>query len=178
MRTWLAVLALAACNSISGTGKYTVCSDDTCRDPDGGAGGSGSSGTSGSSGAPDAGGGDGAVACDPPGSPVPSCSQGELSQNIFSAPTDARIIKVPSSDQEAPYQPNCMMIRSGQSVTWQGNLTFHPLIPRENSSPNNPIVATPSGVTEVTYAFPCAGTFNFSCRTHMDFMLGTVQVIP
>jgi plastocyanin len=181
MRVWhllATVLIVAACNSIAGTGKYTLCPDETCGGSSGGgggdAGGGSSSGTSGTSG------GDGApVQCAPPsGTAIPKCSVGELSQNIHTAADDPRLIRAPADDKEAPYTPNCMMIRAGQSVTWQGDLRDHPLTDREDSDEPNPIRPTSVDATSVTYTFPCPGDYNFSCRNHRDSMLGTIRVLP
>jgi plastocyanin len=182
MRWWhlLATGAvIAACNSIAGTGKYTLCPDETCGSS-GSSGGvsDGGAGDGSSSGGQDASGDGATVQCPPTGSAIPKCSLGELSQSIHTAPDDPRLIRAPSDNKEAPYVPNCMMIRAGQSVTWQGDLRDHPLTDREDSDEPNPSRPTSVDATTVTYTFPCPGDFNFSCRNHRDTMLGTIRVLP
>ncbi|CAN5849577.1 hypothetical protein BH11MYX4_BH11MYX4_51680 [soil metagenome] len=162
----------AACNAITGTGKYDLvdCVGDAC---DGGT-------RADAPGTGDGGGGDSSTtnpACTGGGVAIPACSEGALGRSIHTAPEDPRLITVPSGDQEAPYDPNCMMIRAGQTVTWRGNLGRHPLIQREDSTLPNPIPTFASG-TEGAVTFPCPGDYNFSCRNHKDSMLGTIRVLP
>lgn len=108
---------------------------------------------------------------------VPKCSPSELAAEDETAPASPRIIQVPNGDQEAPYVPNCMTIKVGQSVTWRGKLSAHPLIAREDSTIDTPIQTVVSG-TEASFQFDCPGDFNFSCRNHGDMMLGTIHVVP
>lgn len=112
-----------------------------------------------------------------PGAVVPKCTAAELAAENETAPSSPRLILVPNGDQEAPYQPNCMTIKVGQSVTWRGKLSAHPLIPREESTIDTPIQTVVSG-TEAKFQFDCPGDFNFSCRNHADMMLGTIHVVP
>lgn len=166
---------LAACNALTGTDKYVVedCVGEQCRDAAAVDGGKPATA--------DDGGSDGSTVgttCPATTSPViAKCSEGELGRSIHTAPDDLRVIAVPNGDKEAPLDPNCMMIRAGQSVTWRGNLGFHPIIQREDSTLPNPIPTLASG-TEATVAFPCPGDYNFSCRNHRDSMLGTIRVLP
>jgi plastocyanin len=156
-------LALAGCNGLIGVDKYVLDEAGAAVD---GAGAESDT--------------DGGAACVPTTTTtvIPQCSEVELGAQDHTAAADARLIRAPSDEKEGPYVPNCMTIRVGQSVTWTGNLTFHPLIPRENSTSPNPIETTPSGITTVQYTFPCPGDFNFSCKNHRDAMLGTVRVLP
>jgi plastocyanin len=169
----IALLAIvASCNSITGTGKYTI-------EDDAGSDGGSSGASSGSSGASSGSSGDANVQCQTGGAAFPQCSQSTLETNNRTQPGDARIIKVPGGDQEAPYEPNCMMVKVGQTVTWQGNLDKHPLIPRDESSTlPNPIPSSSAGMTSITATFPCTGFYNFSCSIHHDAMLGTIWVVP
>ena len=111
------------------------------------------------------------------GTVVQQCSDTELARNDRSATTDLREIVFPDGDREAPYTPNCMIIRAGQTVTWRGNFGAHPLIARDRSTLPNPIPTIERGV-EAGVQFSCPGYYNFSCRNHGDFMLGTIQVVP
>src|SRR5262249_41285367 len=156
-----------ACNGLTGVEKYVLDNGD------GGAssGGDGSLAEASSS--------ETSATCPATTTPViPKCTSSELAQDVQTGPGDARVIKAPSGDQEAPYDPNCMTIRVGQTVTWTGNLKSHPVIPREDSTLPNPIITSGSGVTAWPITFDCPGDFNFSCRNHQDLMLGTIRVIP
>lgn len=70
--------------------------------------------------------------------------------------------------------PNrCMKIKAGQTVTWDGDLTQHPLGPNGGDTPNPVSNVDMSG--KVT--FPNAGTFGFKCEVH-PAMIGAIQVVP
>ncbi len=80
------------------------------------------------------------------------------------------------------YSPPCMLIAAGQSVTFSGSFSSHPLRPgvapssSGTGSPNNPIPATSSG-NSLTVAFPTPGTYPFYCALHQAMgMIGAVQV--
>jgi plastocyanin len=88
------------------------------------------------------------------------------------------VILLPWDDSRGPYQPNCMTVRSGQSVTWRGRLEDHPLEPRDGSSPGNPIPTITRDVGSVLVTFPCPGDFNFGCTKHGGAMAGTIRVVP
>ena len=157
---------VGACNAITDTGKYYLVDEAGASDAQGGADGGGAEGP-----LPN-------PACASSGpAPIPKCSEGALGQSIHTAPEDPRVIGIPTDDKEAPFDPNCMIIKAGQKVTWRGNLSFHPLIQREDSTLPNPISTVQSG-TETSVLFACQGDFNFSCRNHRDSMLGTIRVVP
>jgi plastocyanin len=176
MRRWLllAVCALACgCNSVTGIDKYVVDlvdSGKSASSTDGGSAADGSTTT------------DGAATCNyiNGGPVVPDCSDGDLAKENHTAPGDPRVIQAPSGDSESPFVPDCMTIKAGQSVTFRGKLTSHPVIPRERSTLPNPIFPSDptTNPTEVTYAFPCPGDYNFACKNHKDQMLGTIRVVP
>jgi plastocyanin len=168
VRTFVVFATLAACNSITGTGKYSI--DDDAGSHTTSSGSTGSSGASGT--------GANAECQTDAGNAFPQCSLIELENNIRVLAGDSRIIKAPGGDQEAPYVPNCMKIKVGQTVTWQGNLDRHPLMPRENSAEPNPIPTSNPGDTTISATFPCPGFYNFSCSKHQDSMLGTIWVVP
>jgi plastocyanin len=159
-------LLCGACNGLTGVGKYVLDGDDA---------GTVAQDAS----APNESGVGGGPSCPVTTSAViAKCSDAELAAELHTDPADPRLIRAPSDDKEAPFVPNCVTIKAGQTVTWTGDLTAHPLIPREDSTVPNPILPTGSGVTQATATFLCPGDFNFSCRVHRDAMLGTVRVIP
>lgn len=64
----------------------------------------------------------------------------------------------------------CMKIKAGQTVTWKGDLSIHPIGPKGGDA-NNPIKSA------ATNTFPAAGTFGYVCTNHST-MLGVVLVVP
>jgi plastocyanin len=82
----------------------------------------------------------------------------------------------PSGSAPAQYSPACVHIKAGQSVTWNVDLTAHPLEAFGGDTPS-PIQTTNSGTT-VSFTFPNAGTFGFHCQVHPSVMQGAVEVTP
>jgi plastocyanin len=79
------------------------------------------------------------------------------------------------------YRSRCIKIAVGQSVTWSGSFSDHPLMegvvsgtPTGNQA-GNPIPHLTSGTT-VTVAFPTAGTYAYYCTAHAPGMSGVVYV--
>ena len=68
----------------------------------------------------------------------------------------------------------CMKIKVGQSVTWNGSFTTHPLHDDGGDAPN-PISASTSPTGPI--AFPAAGTFGYICGVHAS-MNGAILVVP
>ena len=65
------------------------------------------------------------------------------------------------------YQPKCLAIDAGRSVTFSGSFTAHPLYPsaRRGTIANNPIGGVSSGDTKVVL-FPGRGFFAYYCGVH------------
>jgi len=134
-------------------------------------GGGGSDGGKSDSGAGDSGAADSAADT---GVTVQGCSPSD-----FADKTDAaamRGITFPMDFTPVQYSPPCMKIKAGQSVTWTGSFTNHPL-EAMNGDAGNPIKPTTMGTT-VTVAFPTAGTFGFDCANHPSIMKGAILVVP
>jgi plastocyanin len=83
------------------------------------------------------------------------------------------------------YSPKCVRIEAGQSITFGGSFSFHPLVGGEvvggvgMPDPSSPIGTTSSG-TSTNVIFPSTGTFPFYCGNHgpgFD-MTGAVFVDP
>lgn len=82
------------------------------------------------------------------------------------------------------YAPKCMKIKVGQTVTWSGDLAFHPLragtIVNNVRTPQagNPIPSTSSGNT-VSVTFAAAGAWGYYCNAHWaSGMKGAIYVVP
>jgi len=82
------------------------------------------------------------------------------------------------------YGPPCMKIRVGQTVTWSGDLGFHPLRPGAivnnlpMAQPGNPIPPTSAGAT-VSATFAAAGDVGYYCANHFPGgMFGAIYVVP
>jgi plastocyanin len=94
-------------------------------------------------------------------------------------PGAARVIAV----TDDMYTPNCLRIAAGQSVTWNGDFSNHPLAPgrlvgnQVQAQPGNPITTTNTGTT-VSVAFPAAGEWAFYCPNHAPGMAGAIFVVP
>lgn len=79
------------------------------------------------------------------------------------------------------YLPNCLRISMGQSVTWMGDFTMHPL----RSAPGNPgvgvIASTDTGASQ-SFTFNTTGFYGYYCNIHGSAagtgMSGTIQVVP
>jgi plastocyanin len=87
-----------------------------------------------------------------------------------------RTISFPTDATPMQFNPHCLKIKAGQSVTWNGSFTNHPL-EAMGGDMGNPITPTGMGTT-VTFAFATAGTFGFDCANHPSIMKGAIQVIP
>jgi plastocyanin len=96
------------------------------------------------------------------------CGDGDFVDK--SAPNDSRAIT-----WDFNVSPKCILIAKGQTVTWNGTLTTHPLAPF-NGDANNPIMTTSSGTT-VNFTFANQGNYGFHCNVHAS-MQGVVRVKP
>lgn len=91
-------------------------------------------------------------------------------------PAEERVIVFPT----AAYQPPCVAIEAGQTVTWSGNFSSHPLKGGLHKGgppqPGNPIPTVLSGSTPVEVTFPEAGAWGYFCIAHEPPMSGAVFV--
>ena len=98
--------------------------------------------------------------------------------------SDAAAERVVRPRGSTGYTPRCVLIRAGQSVTFEMNFTAHPLVPGIPHGPTagattpNLIPRTTTGAS-VVVAFPGAGNFPFYCNVHGHVgMAGVVRVAP
>jgi plastocyanin len=121
----------------------------------GGGGGTGGSGSgSGGSTSSSTGGGGMVNGCDP---------------STTMLTTGDATITFPTTAAPAQYSPNCVKIKAGSKVTWNGDFSMHPL------TGSAPIMDTMTGMS-ASFTFPTAGTFAFNCQFHPSIMLGAVIV--
>jgi plastocyanin len=75
------------------------------------------------------------------------------------------------------YTPKCAQIRVGQSVTFSGTFSFHPLF--QTCGPALSIAHTSSGST-ATFSFADTGLYGYWCENHhaTQNMVGALNVIP
>jgi plastocyanin len=85
------------------------------------------------------------------------------------SPEDAeRIVQIGAEGLK--FTPPCLQIASGQTVTFEGSLTAHPIAPGNPDdaaagSPGSPIEAVSTG-RSVAFTFDGAGTFPYYCELH------------
>jgi plastocyanin len=76
------------------------------------------------------------------------------------------------------YAPPCLKVRQGTEVTFTAvaeSFADHPLEPRMEGSPNNPITLTTVG-TAATFSLPTPGFFPYHCAIHPTLMVGVIWV--
>jgi plastocyanin len=154
-----------------GCGVLTSCGgDDTTTNGSTGAAGGGAGGTSGT-GSGGAGGG---------GMMVNGCDPTTAVDKTASATTSVAF------GNSLMYDPACIRIKVGSSVSWSGNFVEHPLVGGTiNVTTMTPDSTSPIKLTmgmdagSVTFAFPNAGNFPYYCTIHGTVgMKGAVFVVP
>ncbi len=74
-------------------------------------------------------------------------------------------------------KPPCMIVKAGQTVTFNGDFSAHPITAFNGDSPNP--FSTPQGTgSSRTFTFTAAGSFGFHCENHPGQMHGVVFVEP
>jgi plastocyanin len=76
------------------------------------------------------------------------------------------------------YAPPCLKVRRGTEVMFTAiaeSFADHPLEPRMEGSPNNPITLTTVG-TAATFSLPTPGFFPYHCMLHQSTMVGVIWV--
>jgi len=86
----------------------------------------------------------------------------------YAAGTDAVTFGFLGTPPAFSYQPKCLAIDAGGSVTFTGSFAAHPLYPsarRGTTIANNPIGGVSSGESKVVL-FPARGFFAYYCGAH------------
>ena len=79
-------------------------------------------------------------------------------------------IGFPTGTAPMQYSPNTYTIQQGDTVTWTGSFSNHPLVSGEGAW--STVMSGPS----FTFQFNAAGTYNFNCLKHPMMMFGTITV--
>lgn len=109
--------------------------------------------------------------------PLHGCASGAFVN--ARAATASRVVTFGPTFQ---FTPKCLTVAAGQTVSFMGFFTGHPLSPGvqggadAGASPNNPIPRTATGM-QVDVVFPTAGVFPYFCEMHgAAGMVGIVRV--
>jgi plastocyanin len=79
------------------------------------------------------------------------------------------------------YDPQCLKVAAGATVTFSGDFVTHPLVPSatRGDPANNPIVNMSNGTT-ASFVFPMPGFYAYLCNFHGSddgqFMAGVIWV--
>lgn len=90
------------------------------------------------------------------------------------------VVTFPTVASPAQYTNRCVLIKAGQTVSFQGSFSDHPLQAHGGDSPS-PIPALTNATPDagaLVVTFPNAGTFGFRCQFHPTIMNGAVKVVP
>ena len=61
------------------------------------------------------------------------------------------------------YTPSCLQIAVGQSVTFSGSFSFHPL---DQACGPAPVIATTASGASASFTFTDPGVYGFNCQVH------------
>ena len=76
-----------------------------------------------------------------------------------------------------PPSPTTVTINANEVVTWNGTLSFHPLVTSDATfAPGGTVLASTG--TSYSKSFPTPGTYYFVCGVHGSLMTTTVTVLP
>jgi plastocyanin len=164
----IAIALAAGCGSSSNTTGTGGSGGGT-----GGASGGSGGGSGGSSGADASAGGDGGVVF----KSVAPC----LAESDYKA---GKTVTFPiTASNGFRYDPQCLKVSAGSSVTFNGDFAAHPLNPSAHRpNPDTPITSTSSG-TSTSFTFTKPGFYAYYCAFHdpLDsgmLMSGVVWVTP
>ena len=80
---------------------------------------------------------------------------------------------------------DCLIVNVGDTVTWTGSFTSHPLSGGLGANgaigpmpdPNSPITTSDQSGATASVTFDTAGTYPYYCTIHVSSMLGTIYVV-
>ncbi len=130
---------------------------------EGGAGGGGAFGMGGSAGVESEGGNGGDTNAPNPPTTINGCA-------TFVDRTADNAARTVPWNEDLIYEPvRCMQVRVGQSVTFNGDLDNHPMLPSGGDAPS------PLGAAVATFTAP--GTYGYRCIPHPSEMNGAIRVV-
>lgn len=118
---------------------------------------------------------------------VNGCTAADFEANDRTADAAERVILAPDVPAPAQFSPHCMRVRVGQTVTWKGDLTSHPISYKLASTADGGFgdAATvfvlgdaDGGATQNTARADEPLTIAFTCDNHPSIMFGAVDVVP
>jgi plastocyanin len=119
----------------------------------------------------------------PTGPSLNGCAQSSYVDR--SGPNDDRNVYFGTAGTSGPFtfSPACMVVSPGQSVTFNGDFSIHPLSPGSNpeatttGTSSNPIQPHDADDMAASFTFKASGTFPFFCQNHYaSGMYGAVRV--
>jgi plastocyanin len=73
------------------------------------------------------------------------------------------------------YDPQCLTVKAGSTVTFNGDFSMHPLNPSKNRpNADNPITTTDTGASK-SFTFSRAGFYAYYCQFHDPADTGTLM---
>jgi plastocyanin len=91
-------------------------------------------------------------------------------------------VSFPTSASDFSYNPKCLKVSAGATVTFSGDFSSHPLMPsaKRGTLTGNPITSTSTG-TSTDFTFPTPGFYGYFCAVHDpndtgNFMSGIIWV--
>lgn len=167
---WLGVLC-----AVGVTSALTACGGgDSGTGGAGGSGGSPSSSSTGMGGMSSSTSAGGTGGTGGSGPMVNGCDTTKLTDLTASAAVTIKF----GGDVGSLYDPPCIKVKDGTSVTFEGNFMFHPLeagVPPAMDAAS-PIKATSTGMT-ATFSLTPAGSYPYYCNVHQEFgMKGLIVV--
>ncbi len=115
-----------------------------------------------------------------------ACGAADFAASDHTADADPRVVRAPDGPAPAQFDPSCMRVKTGQTVTWRGDLAAHPIafvftpaIGGDAGSAGPDIVVGDSdgGLTTDTVTTRVAGVLQFECIEHPGVMFGAVQIV-
>jgi plastocyanin len=156
---------------------------------DNGGNGPGNPGTAGAAGGGTGGtaaGGNGGTAAGGSGGTTPGFMSILPCASESSYMTGTTTISFPASPTDFSYNPKCLQVSAGATVTFSGDFAIHPLEPsqKRGAQTGNPITSTgalPDGGMTKSFTFSTPGFFAYFCAIHDsldsgNFMSGVVWV--
>jgi plastocyanin len=118
---------------------------------------------------------------------VNGCTEADFAASDHTAAADPRIVQAPNDALPVQFTPQCMRVKVGQTITWQGDLAAHPISYVVTAASGVQVadasslfvVGLPDGSpNQNTGTMGQPGTIAFKCDNHPTVMFGAVQVVP